>query len=193
MAPENDSAPSGSDASAVDEASAATSNPSGAESTGAGTNDPAAIAGADPAAAVIPPQGDPEAEAAAAEQAAAEQAAAKVAADEEAARIAEAEAAEAAAAEASQGEPVNPDPAPAPEAEAPAEHPEPSPVGVGVVQDNVTEPGVEHTGTRAGTSSHSTEHEGVPQTEEEIRAYRDKVIAEGEERDRLAGEGAPAE
>lgn len=54
----------------------------------------------------------------------------------------------------------------------PEEHPEPKPVGHGVVQDNVSEPGVQHThevdedGEVVATSSHGGPEEDVPDAPE---------------------------
>lgn len=45
----------------------------------------------------------------------------------------------------------------APVEEAPEEIPEPTPVGHGIIQDNVTEPGVQHTGTPDGVVTSSAQ------------------------------------
>lgn len=54
------------------------------------------------------------------------------------------------------------------EPEKPAEQPEPT-SGAALIQDNVSEPGVEHTGvvTRAGQVQHTSSHSTLPTVEDE--------------------------
>jgi hypothetical protein len=65
------------------------------------------------------------------------------------------------------------------------EQPEPKPVGHGVVQDNVSEPGVQHTyqvdedGSVTDTSSHGGDDEVAPEAVEEVESEDALVGAAG--------------
>lgn len=96
-----------------------------------------------------------------------------------------------------EGDVVEGQPHTAEEAAAPPEHPEPVPAAIGVLQDNVSEPGVEKTTTRDAdglvTSEHatSTGPDGIPQTDEAIAEYREKVMADGDKADAEAETASP--